>query len=301
MKLRTNHNKSNVAGNMLTRMVIFVGLILLLFLLFRNLPLLLEKIHVESEETLQDLSDELGNRYFLPKSSGEVIHHTYYSLSYLEDHEQAEWVAYELNKESLRLPKVPRTNWFEPDPKVTTLSAVHADYIRSGYDRGHLVPAADMAFSEDAMKETFFMSNISPQVRQFNHGIWRELEEQVRDWAFKSGQVVVVSGPVLTKDIKGKIGKNGVSVPAFFYKIVLDVSSNERNAIAFIIPNAMSDRPLQDYAVSIDSVESKTGIDFFAYLYDQETQNKIESGFDIGKWRFSESRYKLRVEKWNKE
>lgn len=301
MKLRTNHQRVSNSGSIVSRVIIFLGLIFLLILLTKRIPDIFNYNGKGYKKEFQSLVDEDGSRFYLPVSGGEVVHHSYYSLSYIEKHELSEWVCYELTRESLRLPNVPRYGWFEEDPKVKTLSAVHADYSGSGYDRGHLVPAADMAFSEIAMKETFYMSNIAPQVRHFNNGIWRELEEQVRDWAFKSGRVIVVSGPVLTQGIRGKIGRNGVSVPSYFYKIVLDISSEENDAIAFIIPNELSNKPLQDYAVTIDSVEAITGIDFFAELFSPMLQEKIESIIDLGKWRFSESRYKLRVEKWNKQ
>lgn len=301
LKLRTNHQRVSDSGSIVHRVIIFLGLVVLLILLTKSIPYILNHLSKGAEDELQSLNDEDGSRFYLPLSGGEVVHHSYYSLSYIEKHELSEWVCYELTRESLRLPRVPRHNWFDADPKVKTLSAVHADFNGSGYDRGHLVPAADMAFSDTAMKETFYMSNITPQVRQFNNGIWRELEEQVRDWAFKSGRVIVVSGPILTKGIRGKIGRNGVSVPSYFYKIVLNISSEENDAIAFIIPNELSEKPLQEYAVTIDSVEVITGIDFFAELFNPALQEKIESNIDLGKWRFSESRYKLRVEKWNKQ
>jgi endonuclease G len=117
---------------------------------------------------------------WLPTSKGNIVEHTFYSLSYIEKYEQAEWVAYNISDEQLKKPNVKRTDWFETDPKVITGSAKHSDYKGSGYTRGHLVPAGDMAFEELAMKETFFMSNMSPQIRSFNNGIWRELEEQSR-------------------------------------------------------------------------------------------------------------------------
>lgn len=301
MKLRTNHQRVSNSGSILTRVIIFLGLIFLLILLTKRIPDIFKENSNWGSEELQSLVDEDGSRFYLPVSGGEVVHHSYYSLSYIEKHELSEWVCYELTRESLRLPKVPRYNRFDADHKVKTLSAVHSDYSGTGYDRGHLVPAADMAFNETAMKETFYMSNIAPQVRQFNNGIWRELEEQVRDWAFKSGRVIVVTGPILTQGIRGKIGRNEVSVPSYFYKIVLDIASEESDAIAFIIPNELSEKPLQEYAVTIDSVEAITGIDFFSELFSPTLQEKIESTVDPGRWRFSESRYKLRVEKWNKQ
>ena len=101
---------------------------------------------------------------------------------------------------------------------VTTGSAHSSDYTKSGYDRGHLCPAADMDFNPVAMEESFFMSNISPQAPEFNRGIWKDLETEVRNWAKKEKKIYVVTGPVF-RDNKGTIGEDKVTVPGYFFKI----------------------------------------------------------------------------------
>lgn len=106
----------------------------------------------------------------------QVIDHGYFELGYDEKIEQARYVGYGLNSEMLSLKNVPRTDWFSEDKKVESRSSHHRDFTNSGYSRGHLVPAADMAHSEESMATTFLMSNISPQLRHFNGGVWRELE-----------------------------------------------------------------------------------------------------------------------------
>lgn len=242
---------------------------------------------------------DASERNYIPSnSSGEVVHHKYYSLSYIEKYEQAEWVAYHLTAESLRAKNVPRAKNFKPDYSVNTGSAFHKDYSHSGYTRGHLAPAGDMAFSTDAMQECFYMSNMSPQPRTFNNGIWKELEEQVRDWAYDHKALYIVTGPIL-KNIDDRIGKNKVGVPKQFYKIIMDLEKPDQKAISFIIPNVVSDRKLQDYAVSIDDVEKETGIDFFADLLDDDIESDMESTYDVRDWEFDKKRYRNRVEKWN--
>jgi len=206
-------------------------------------------------------------------TTGEIVHHTYYTLSYAEDHEQAEWVAYVLTRDHLNENWVERTNSFKPDPEVHTESATPRDYKSSGYDKGHLCPAADMSFSIQAMDESFFMSNISPQVPAFNMGIWRELEELTRDWARKFGQLYVVTGPILAQPGLGEIGFNKVTVPSYYYKVLL--APDQHRAIAFMLPNQVSTRPVLDYAYTIDQVEASTGLDFFPQLLkglDEELQ-----------------------------
>ena len=105
---------------------------------------------------------------------------------------------------------------FRPDPAVPTGSATPQDYTRSGYDRGHLAPAADMSFSVKTMSESFYMSNMSPQAPQFNRGIWSKLEKQVRHFATKEKRIVVVTGPILPVEKTITIGANKVTVPQYF-------------------------------------------------------------------------------------
>ncbi len=242
------------------------------------------------------------NASIYPSSTtGQVISHEFYTLSYSEKHEQAEWVAYQLTRESLQVPNVDRSNNFRPDPKVSKASASGRDYASTGYERGHLAPAADMAFSETAMSESFLMSNMSPQISNFNGGIWRELEETVRDWAYRFGHVYVVTGPVLTRGIREKIGDNKVSVPDLFYKVILDYSGSEHKAIAFLMPNEVSDKPITDFAVSIDQVEEITGIDFFPEIITTDlAEERLERRFNPALWEVNEKRFKLRKEEWNK-
>ncbi|MEL6926966.1 MAG: DNA/RNA non-specific endonuclease, partial [Bacteroidota bacterium] len=221
-------------------------------------------------------------------TTGVIIKHEYYGLSYSEEHEQAEWVAYELTRDRLNNNMVKRANNFRPDPKIETGSATIYDYKRSGYDRGHMVPAGDMAFSSRSMSQTFYMSNMSPQLRNFNGGIWRELEENVRDWARRFRHLYIVSGPILTDRLPEHIGDNRVSVPKRYFKVILDVSEPELKGIAYIMPNETSSRPIDDYAVSIDEVEAQTGIDFFHHLLDDDKETVLESQSDPSLWRYDQ-------------
>jgi endonuclease G len=152
-----------------------------------------------------------------------------------------------------------------------------------------------MGFDTLAMRESFYMSNISPQVRPFNNGIWRELEEQTRDWAREYGRLYVVTGPVLHEHLSIRIGKNRVTVPDLFYKVLVDPDEPEVKTIAFIIPNALSDKPLTHFAVPIDSVESLTGIDFFPLLDGRITEDSIDPSL----WKINSKRFQKRVNEWN--
>lgn len=211
-----------------------------------------------------------------------LVKHLGYTLFYNEKHEQASWVAYELTASKTKK-VVERSNNFRPDNAVITGSATNKDYQCSGYDRGHLAPAADMSWSSKSMEESFFYSNMSPQVPGFNRGIWKRLEEQVRQWAKVNQDIYVVTGPVLENDLS-TIGPDKVSVPRFYYKVILDYT--HLKAIGFIMPNASSNLPLQSYAVPIDSVEHITGIDFFPALPDKQ-ELVIEKTVCIDCWSWT--------------
>ncbi|MCK3686388.1 DNA/RNA non-specific endonuclease [Maribellus sp. YY47] len=219
---------------------------------------------------------------YTPKSSGEIVKHNSYSLAYSEQHEQALWVLYHLKPEMVT-GAADRSDDFRPDPKVSTQSASLEDYKGSGYDRGHLCPAADMKQSSTAMSETFFLSNMSPQVPGFNRGIWKNLEETVRKWSLEENGIWVVTGAIF-KDNKGAIGKNKVTVPGYYYKVIYDYTGEEK-MIALILPNSEREKQLSDYVVSVDLVEELTGVDFFPQL-DDSTEEKLESHSDPGKWSF---------------
>lgn len=235
----------------------------------------------------------------LPASTtGEVVRHTYFALSYDEDHEQAEWVAYELTRDRLNEKWAERPNTFRPDPDVRTESATPRDYAGSGYDKGHLCAAADMAFNNKAIDETFFMSNMSPQVAAFNGGVWRELEECTRDWARKFNRLCIATGPVLTQTPLGSIGFSKVTVPGAYYKVLY--APEQHKAIAFVMPNELSAKPVMDYAVSIDEVEKLTGLDFFPSLL-KGMDEEIEGSLDKDAWPVDRRRYEKRVEEWNKK
>jgi endonuclease G len=219
----------------------------------------------------------------IPKTNAKdkIISHLGYSFVYNETHEQANWIAYELTADETNK-LFERTDKFISDPKVTSGTASDKDYEGSGYDRGHLAPASDMGWSSTAMDECFYYSNMSPQTPSFNRGIWKKLEELVRTWAIENKNVYVVTGPVLSSNLQ-TIGPDKVSVPNYFYKVILDYSEPIIKGIGFILPNVGSNENLQYYAVSIDSVESLTSINFFPSLPDDH-EELIEKTLCIKCW-----------------
>ena len=218
----------------------------------------------------------------IPGKCDTLIDRPGYALGYIEYHEQAAFVIYKLTAREALTKEAQRTNRFRSDPEIPTGSATTADYRRSGYDRGHLAPAADMAFSVQTMTDSFFMSNMSPQKPAFNRGIWKRLEEQVRQIAIREKAIYVVTGPILPKKKTVTIGANQVTVPTHYYKVIFDLTP-PRKMIGFILPNEGSDRPLEDFAVTVDVVEKATGLDFFSAL-PKAVQERLECTISVSAW-----------------
>ena len=231
----------------------------------------------------------------VPRSSGQeslaipycadenqIHYYTGFALLYAEEHEQASWVAYLLTDDEVN-GTIGRTDNFRSDKNIVTGSAPLSDYRGSGFDRGHLAPAGDMKWSEDAMSESFFMSNMSPQEPGFNRGVWKKLEEWVRDQAELNEEIYVVTGPILTEGSYEKIGENGVSIPKQYFKVILDYKEPEIKAIGFILSNTSSTLPISSFAVTVDYVENITGLDFF-YLLDDSEEEDLEAEVDIRMW-----------------
>ncbi len=238
----------------------------------------------DNSEVIDDTKILSSSFDYLPSSTtNQVIKHDYFSLSYSETHEQAEWVAYEL-----KASHISRTNrkrpYFIYDKKVKTTSANYRNYKNSGYDRGHLCPAGDRKFSKDAFNDTFFTSNISPQKHDFNSGIWNRLEQKTRYWASKDKHLYVITGGILKNGLK-TIGQEKVTVPEQFYKILLDFSKPQIKAIAFLIPHKGTNAPLYNFVVSIDEIEELTSLDFFPNL-PNDLEDQLEKSSNYKKWSF---------------
>ena len=216
--------------------------------------------------------------YHLPSKveDHQIVERPYYTFSYNNDHEQADWVAYKMYPfpDSLA---VKRKDAFRPDPMVKKGSASLADYLKSGYDRGHLAPAKALSYSKESMKASFFLSNMSPQASMFNRGIWRFLEAQVYQWSKESDSLYLVTGPVLDHPI-GIIGKNNVSVPRSYYKTIVRFKDNKITGIGFLLKNEKTKDSFFKFATSIDSIEQVTGIDFY-----EQTDDKLEARFEQNK------------------
>lgn len=211
----------------------------------------------------------------------QIIRHTGYTVSYNKDTKLPNWVSYELTRAETK-GKEKRSNRFIADPLVKGAIATNADYTRSGYDKGHMAPAADMKWSPVAMNESFYFSNMCPQHPQLNRRGWKKLEDKIRDWAVVDSAIIIICGPVIKKQPK-TIGKNKVVVPQQFFKVILSPFVKPMRAIGFLFNNEQSVDPLSAYVVTVDSIERLTNMDFFSLLPD-EIENKIEAEANYFQW-----------------
>ncbi len=220
-------------------------------------------------------------------SDAELIEHKYYSVGYSKDLKDPYWVAYILTKQMVKRHTVNRDNEeFTRDPAVHNNYAISSDYTNSGYDRGHMCPAGDMNFGQDAMTQSFYMANITPQKPGLNRKIWKDLEEQVRDWAVDNDSIYIITGAIYSSNPK-RIGNDDVAIPDKLYKVIADISAkNGYKAVAFIFDNKdyNNNENFMDYAMSVDDLETITNIDFFPN-YQSQGVDEIEATFDKNLWK----------------
>ena len=200
-----------------------------------------------------------------PVETNQILCKEGFVVGYNYKTKNPDWVAYHITKESVSKYRK-RINRFSEDKSIPTSSrASLKDYKRSGYDRGHLAPNATMDFSENAQKESFLLSNMVPQLPKHNRNGWKILEKYVREWTKERGELYVVSGVLYDED-RTFIGNN-VEIPDYFYKVILDPITSQTTA--FLIPHqAFGKSDIPTFVVSIDELESATGMDFFNELED---------------------------------
>jgi endonuclease G, mitochondrial len=213
----------------------------------------------------------------IPSTGGELLCRKGYLLIYNTNHKTADWVIEHLTAERLNTQKLARVDTFAPDPDLPKIDRAElSDYLNSGFDRGHMAPSADMAWDKEAMAESFYLSNMVPQVgKGMNRGIWMQLEKKVRNWTINRGELFVITGPIYSSKEVLTIGDGHVAVPSHLYKIIFNPINNA--AIAFIMPNIPLDvKDMPNYIVTIRDVESLTGLNFLSAL-DQTIQDIVET------------------------
>lgn len=197
------------------------------------------------------------------------------------------WVAWELIADKAA-GKEPRADSFAADRRVDGCATID-DYRGSGYDRGHMAPAADMKWDPKAMEQSFLLTNICPQDHSLNAGSWKKLEEKCRVWAAVDSAIYIVAGPVLTERVDEYIGTSAVAVPKRFFKVIVAPYGNPPQGIGFVMPNGKVKGGMQACAMSIDEVEELTGHDFFSELPD-DVESVVESQCRFNQWNSKSAR-----------
>lgn len=235
----------------------------------------------ENEYVMEGEAAELMNVVMPDSVPSQIVHYKGYTAAFNPRMHIPNWVAWELTGEETK-GSTPRYDKFAQDPDVEGCAETY-DYLYSGYDRGHMAPAGDMKWSEESMRESFFLTNICPQARELNTGSWRTLEEKCRQWAQADSAIIIIAGPVFNPAPKEFIGDNRVAVPQSFFKVVLAPYAQPIRAIGFIMPNGRVAGGLQESATTVDEIEELTGYDFFSSLPDS-IEDAIESKADFPFW-----------------
>lgn len=228
----------------------------------------------------------VGNsqRLELPAISNkdDVVEHLGYTASYNHDWLIPNWVAYELTRDELNGTTKGKES-FQWDPYIKGNQAWREDYSGSGWDKGHMIPKADLKWSAKAYSESFYFSNICPQSHIFNAGAWLTTENMARRIARQYGSVYVICGPIVTDNRYGTIGEHRVTVPDAFFKAFLIKDGGEYSAIGIVMFNSSDKQPLKASTMTIDELEEKCGLDLFSAL-DKIIQDNVESRINWSKW-----------------
>ncbi len=218
------------------------------------------------------------------REEGLIIEYEGFTVSYSPENRIPNWVKYELTAEESDGPYTRKGKRFRPDANLTVSQAVDNDYKNSGWVRGHMAPAADFKWSDEAMGDTFHFTNCCPQNASLNGGQWSTLEKKVRNSAVKYGKVSVITGPIVGENIYGTIGDNQVVVPDAFFKTMMATDTPYGpQSVAFVMYNQEHNANIQASAMSVNDLEAFTGYDFFSEL-DDSIEEKIESTYTLKYW-----------------
>lgn len=213
--------------------------------------------------------------------ASQIKEYTGFTLSYNKENKTPNYVAWELLGAEVST-EWPRTDNFWQDPDIIGCTA-HRDYTNSGYDRGHMCPAADQKWSEQAMIDCFVMANMCPQLHALNAGAWETLENKEREWAKRDSAIMIIAGPIYNSDNNNYYGNAKVRIPDAFFKVLAVPYLDNPRGIAFVYPNMNCPGNMQDYATSIDKVEELVGFDFLSSLPD-DIESHIESSYSFPDW-----------------
>ncbi len=222
--------------------------------------------------------------------STRLVRYDAYTLRYNLNKLNPQWVAWELMAEETDGDisrdgnyKGGKSYRFQVDTNLSFLQADNNDYRNSGYDRGHMAPAADMKWSVQAMNDCFYYVNCCPQNHNLNGGVWKSLEEKCRALAKNYGCVWICCGPIFYEQPKEYIGLHNVAVPDAFFKVMVVYVDYAYHGIGFICENKPGKQPLESFVWTIAEVEEITGLNFFNALKSEESL-AVKSSVDLDLW-----------------
>jgi endonuclease G len=232
-----------------------------------------QAVSLSDEEISTSIRKHL--RYESDNPSGYLIYKGFV-VSYDSLNKIAEYSLHHLDPAQISGSGIPakRRNGFFMDYRLGEFSSTNMDYKGSNYDRGHLVPAGDFRWNQLLKDETFVLTNVAPQNSSLNRGIWRKLENKIRNDVFECQcEALIITGTIVNPDTTIRIGQ--VGIPESFYKIVY--LSEKDTMYAFHLKNeSHMNRTLTDVRTTVDRIEILTNKDFFELIPD-ELENKLES------------------------
>lgn len=239
-----------------------------------------DKVASSKSKAYKEKSDLLSVR--TPSSvKSQLKDYEGFRVSFNADNHTPNWVSWELLATETDGAES-RYNKFWQDVELEGCPTTK-DYSNSGYDRGHMCPAADQKWSERAMIDCFSLANMVPQANALNTGAWKTLESKERLWAKRDSAIVIVAGPIYENRDKERIGAAGVRVPGAFFKVMIAPYLEEPRGIAFVYPNMSSPGNMENYVMTIRDVEKLTGYDFFHNLPD-DIEESVETVSSFRDW-----------------
>ena len=240
-----------------------------------------EDNNIESKNGQRSSLSMVGLPQIIDTISSTILNRSSYTVSYNPTTRLPNWVMWHLSAEHTDGP-LKRLNNFHEDEDCPLPRATLQDYRGSGWSRGHMCPAGDNKWDNQAMYDSFSLVNVCPQNSKLNSGLWNSIEMDCRKWARKYGDIYIVCGPVLMKREHETIGDNKVVVPEAFFKVVLCLTGTPK-AFGFIVRNTEGNKKKDLYYNSVDDVERITGYDFFPALPD-DIEDVVEATVSIEDW-----------------
>lgn len=252
-----------------------------------NKPTVLTQDHApKSIESTEQFS-------FAPSVHDVEINYKFFKLFYDPEIRLATVVSYKLKATDLRKKNFKRKDTFRVDPKLVEMNLPHVapkEYLKTGYDKGHLAPAADFSWDKSASDQTFVMTNMAPQLPDLNRKSWKALEERVRRWACGEGEITVITGLLLSSGYASL--PSGLPIPQAFFKIIID-ETPPRKTLSFIYKQEDRGNLVDKRIVTTEDIKLKTKVSFARYKI---PKNEGRTPASLSDWKEADCGQKVKNE-----